>query len=98
MAHVAQPMRLRGSDVKKRCAALSAPPTPEVSAATVGLIDVTADAAWPLPTPVIESDLQRADGTRRRMQAHPSHHPLETLVSTLEPLSATRSIWSHGIG
>jgi|GEM_PF-4040989 len=64
----------------------------------VGFNDVTAAAAWPLPTPVIKSDLQRADGTRLRLQAHPSHLPLETLVRTLQPLSATRSIWSHGIG
>lgn len=82
MTHVAKHLRLRGSDLKKRCAALSTPATPAAPVAARGFVEVTPPPAWPLPTSATEVDLQRADGARLRIHCCEPQFPLAALVRT----------------
>ena len=40
----------------------------QATPATLGFVEVTAAAVWPLPTPGTEIELQRADGARLRIE------------------------------
>ena len=81
IARIAKCLHLRGSDLKKRCAAppaVVAQPAPSA----LGFVDVTPSPAWPPLTAATEVDLQRADGARLRIQCREPQFPLATLVRT----------------
>ena len=80
---VAKRLRLRGSDLKKRCAARQSTPCAEATApAALSFVEVTAASSWPLPPLGTEVELHRADGARLRIHSHEPHLPLATLVRT----------------
>jgi hypothetical protein len=76
---VATRLRVRGGELKKRCAAHHAARSGPASAA-VGFVEVPAAPVWPLPTSDIEIELQRPDGTRLRIAAHEPQLPLLAVV------------------
>ena len=82
IAYVAQRLPLRGSDLKKRCAARQDAPCAEPPPTALGFVEVTAASAWSLPTPNTEIELQRADGARLRIRSHEPQLPLAALVRT----------------
>ncbi len=82
MAHVAKQLRLRGSDLKKRCVALSTPARLEAPGAALGFVEVTPPSAWPPPIPAAEIDLQRADGARLRIHCREPQFPVAALLRT----------------
>jgi hypothetical protein len=84
IAQIAKRLRLRGSDLKKRCTAPPATvaeldPAPSTP---LGFVDVTPPSPWPRPTAATEVDLQRADGARLRIHCREPQFPLATLVRT----------------
>jgi hypothetical protein len=83
IAQIAKRLHLRGSDLKKRCAA---PPAAVAEAAgpstALGFVEVTPPPTWPLPLPATEIDLQRADGARLRIHCREPQFPVATLIRT----------------
>jgi hypothetical protein len=67
LSQVAKQIRVRGSDLKKRCTAQSVAPYAAGTLATVDLVELPTSPAWPRPTPSAEGELQRADGGRLRI-------------------------------
>ena len=92
MAHVAQQLRLRGSDLKKRCAVLSTPTTPETPGAVLGFVDVTPPPAWPLAPLAIEVDLQRSEGDGLSAVSATASTAPENLAASLARLGAAERI------
>jgi hypothetical protein len=82
IAQIAKRLRLRGSDLKKRCAAPPAAVTEPAPSPTLGFVDVTPPPTWPRPTSATEVDLQRADGARLRIHCCEPQFPLAALVRT----------------
>src|SRR5215510_5484435 len=82
IARIAKRLHLRGSDVKKRCAAPSAVVAETVPSPALGFVDVTPPPAWSQPTAATEVDLQRADGARLRIHCREPQFPLAALVRT----------------
>ena len=76
---VAKRLRLSGGELKKRCAAQH---TPRSAAAALDFVELPATPAWPLPTPPVEVELQRADGTRLRIHYHDAAPPVAAFVRT----------------
>jgi hypothetical protein len=82
LAYVAKRLRLRGNDLKKRCAARHEEPGAEPLSSAFGFVEVPTAPAWPLPTSGIEIELHRPDGARLRIAAPESHLPLTAVVRT----------------
>jgi len=82
IAQIAKRLHLRGSDVKKRCAAAPAAVAEPAPSPALGLVEVTPPPAWPRPPAAPEVDLPPADGARRRMQCREPQFPLAALVRT----------------
>ena len=82
LAQVAKRLRLRGSDLKKRCGAPPAPGVGATPSTTLGFVEVPSPPAWPLGTPATEMDLQRADGARLRLHCREPQVPLAALIRT----------------
>jgi hypothetical protein len=89
-SRVARRLRLSGQALTHRGAAQPTAPSARpaiardatASPAALGFVEVTTPAAWPVPTPSMEIDLQRAGGARLRISVHEPHLPLATLVRT----------------
>jgi hypothetical protein len=92
LSQVAKHLGLRRGDLHKRCAAQSSPngaSTTEGPARTVAFVELPASpvchpvhptvADPPRPTPRVEVELQRTDGTRLRLHYH-EPPPLEAVV------------------
>jgi hypothetical protein len=82
LSQVAKQLRVRGSDLKKRCAARHEEPGAEPLSSAFGFVEVPTAPAWPLPTSGIEIELHRPDGARLRIAAPESHLPLTAVVRT----------------
>ena len=82
LGYVAKCLRLRGSDLQKRCATRDQSPGAESTLPAMGFVEVPAASAWPLPPLTTEIELYRADGARLRIAAQESHLPLTALVRT----------------
>ena len=82
VSRVAKRLRLSTNGLKKHCAATPAMGAAQATPATLGFVEVTAAAVWPLPTPRTEIELQRADGARLRIQTHELPCPIAALVRT----------------
>ncbi len=68
MVQVAKQLRVRGSDLKKRCAAQQGVPSADGTPPTLDFVELPTSSAWPKPTLSAEVELQRADGVRLRIQ------------------------------
>jgi hypothetical protein len=79
---VAKRLRLSGGELKKRCAAQPAPRSAQASPAALDFVELPATPSWPLATPPVEVELQRADGARLRIHYHESIPPVAALVRT----------------
>ena len=80
VSRVAQGIGVSWGTLKKRCTAqLSSAAEP---CTTLGFVEVTTPAAWPVPTPETEIELQRRDGVRLRIRSSEAHLPLATLLRT----------------
>jgi hypothetical protein len=82
IARIAKRLHLRGSDLKKRCAASPAVVAEPAPSPALGFVDVTPSPVWPPLTAATEVDLQRADGARLRIHCREPQFPLATLVRT----------------
>jgi hypothetical protein len=82
LAQVAKRLRLRGSDLKKRCGAPPAPGVAATPATALSFVEVPSPPAWPPGLPATEIDLQRADGARLRIHCHEPQVPLAALLRT----------------
>ena len=79
LAQVAKQLRVRGTDLKKRCMAQQVAPSADGPPATLHFVELPAPPAWPRPTPSAEVEFQRADGARLRMQYYEPHPALAEL-------------------
>jgi hypothetical protein len=79
---VAKRLRLSGGELKTRCAAQPASRSTQASPAALDFVELPATSAWPMPTPPVEVELQRADGARLRIHYHESPPPVAALVRT----------------
>lgn len=82
LAQVAKRLRLRGSDLKKRCTAHQTTAARETSPAALDFVEVTATPSWPFPALSTELELHRADGAQLRIRSHEPQFPLAALVRT----------------
>ena len=82
MAQVAKQLRVRGSDLKKRCAAQPVAPSADGTPAILDFVELPAPPAWPRPTPSAEVEFQRADGVRLRIQYYEPQPSLAGLART----------------
>jgi hypothetical protein len=80
ITRVATRLRVSGGELKKRCAAHHAMPSPPASTAALGFVEVPAVPAWPLPTAGIEIELRRPDGARLRIAGPEPQLPLLAMV------------------
>jgi hypothetical protein len=80
LSSVAKRLRLRGSDLKKRCVARHEGPGAEPLPPALDFVEVPAASPWPLPTPPTEIELHRADGARLWMRSHEAQLPLAVVV------------------
>jgi len=80
ISRVATRLRVSGGELKQRCAAHHATPSPPASPAALGFVEVPAAPVWPLPLSAIEIELYRPDGTRLRIAAQEPHLPLLAVV------------------
>ena len=80
LTSVVKRLRLRGSDLKKRCAARHEGPGAEPMPPALDFVEVPAAPSWPPPTGAIQIELSRADGTRLCIHSAESTLPLESLV------------------
>jgi hypothetical protein len=67
LAQVAKHIRVRGSDLKKRCAVQQGAPSVDRPLAPLAFVELPVSPVWPRPTPSAEVELHRADGVRLRM-------------------------------
>ena len=82
VARVATRVRVRGGELKKRCAAHHAALSTPASATARECVAVITTPSWPSPTAGTEIELHRADGARLRMHSHEPHLPFATRVRT----------------
>jgi hypothetical protein len=82
MAYVAKRLRLRGRDLKKRCAARPESRCAETTSLPVGFVEVPTASAWPLAPPQIEIEVHRSDGTRLWIRSPEAQLPLAAVVRT----------------
>ena len=82
ITRVATRLQVSGDELKKRCAAHHSALSAPASRAALGFVEVPTAPAWPLPTSVIEIELQRPDGARLRIAAHEAQLSLTVLVRT----------------
>lgn len=82
LGYVAKSLRLRGSDLHKRCAARDHSPGTEPTPPAMGFVEVPAASAWPQPPATTEIEVHRADGARLWIRSHESQLPLAALVRT----------------
>ena len=87
MAQVAKQLRVRGSDLKKRCAAPQVAPSADGTPAPLDFVELPAPPAWPRPTPSAEVEFQRADGVRLRIHYY---EPQPLLVGLARAFLETR--------
>jgi hypothetical protein len=80
LAYVAKRLRLRGNDLKKRCAARHEEPGAEPLSSTFSFVEVPTAPAGPLPTSSIEIELHRPDGARLRIAGPETQFPLLAMV------------------
>lgn len=76
---VAKRLRLSGGELKKRCAAQHAPRS---APAALDFVELPAPPSWPMATPPVEVELQRADGARLRIHYHEAAPPVAAFVRT----------------
>ena len=81
VSRVAQGIGVSWGTLKKRCTAHHPAPAAE-PCTTLGFVEVTTPAAWPVPTPETEIELQRRDGARLRIRSSEAHLPLAALLRT----------------
>jgi len=79
---VALKKKVSWGTLKKRCTAQPSLPAAAELSTTLGFVEVSTPAAWPLSTPGTEIELQRRDGARLRMHSFEAHLPLATLMRT----------------
>jgi hypothetical protein len=79
---VAKRLRLRGSDLHKRCAARHEGPGAEPMPPALDFVEVPAASSWPLSAPPTEIELHRADGARLWIRSHEAQLPLAMVVRT----------------
>src|SRR5215471_20714960 len=79
VSRVAQGIGVSWGTLKKRCTAQPSPAAAE-PCTTLGFVEVTTPAVWPMPTPETEIELQRCDGARLRIRSSAAHLPLATLL------------------
>ena len=79
---VAKRLRLRGSDLQKRCAARHEGPGAKPMPPALDFVEVPAASAWPLPAPPTEIELHRADGARLWIRSHEAQLSLAVVVRT----------------
>jgi hypothetical protein len=82
VSRVAQGIGVSWGTLKKRCTAHPPAPAAAEPCATLGFVEVAPPAAWPVPTPGTEIELQRRDGARLRIHSYEAHLPLATLLQT----------------
>ena len=80
LTSVVKRLRLRGSDLKKRCAARREGPGAEPRPPALDFVEVPASSAWPRPAPTTEIELHRADGARLWIRSHELQVPLAAVV------------------
>jgi hypothetical protein len=81
VSRVAQGIGVSWGTLKKRCTAHPLTPAAE-PCTTLGFVEVSTPATWPVPTPATEIELQRRDGARLRIHSSEAHLPLATLLRT----------------
>src|SRR5262252_6965323 len=74
VSRVAQGIGVSWGTLKKRCAA-HPPSLAAEPCTTLGFVEVAPPAAWPVPTPGTEIELQRRDGARLRIHSYEAHLP-----------------------
>jgi hypothetical protein len=79
-SRVAKRLGLCPNDLKKRCCAPPAAPTPEALPTALSFVEVTAASSW-LATSA-EVELHKPDGTRMRIAYHEPQPSLAALVRT----------------
>ena len=82
VSRVAQGIGVSWGTLKKRCTAQASPPAAAEPFTSLGFVEVTTPAAWPVPTPGTEIELQRRDGARLRIHSSEAPLPLATLLRT----------------
>ena len=82
ISRVAQGIGVSWGTLKKRCTAQHSLPAAAEPCTTLGFVEVPTPAAWPVPTPGTEIELQRRDGARLRIHSSEAHLPLATLLRT----------------
>jgi hypothetical protein len=82
ISRVAQGIGVSWGTLKKRCPAQPFPPAVVEHSTSLGFVEVATPAAWPVPTPGTEIELQRRDGARLRIHSSAAHIPLATLLRT----------------
>jgi hypothetical protein len=82
VSRVAQGIGLSWGTLKKRCTAYLPAPAVAEPCTTLGFVEVSTRATWPVPTPATEIELQRRDGARLRIHSSEAHLPLATLLRT----------------
>jgi hypothetical protein len=87
LAQVAKHIRVRGSDLKKRCAAQQGAPSANGTPASLEFVELPVPPAWRRPTPSAEVELHRADGVRLRMQYY---EPQPALAGVVRAFLETR--------
>jgi hypothetical protein len=81
VSRVAQGIGVSWGTLKKRGTAHPLTPAAE-PCTTLGFVEVSTPATWPVPTPATEIELQRRDGARLRIHSSEAHLPLATLLRT----------------
>ena len=82
ISRVAQGIGVSWGTLKKRCTVQPFPPAIAESSTSLGFVEVAPPAAWPVPTPGTEIELQRRDGARLRIHSSEAHLPLAALLRT----------------
>ena len=80
VSRVAQGIGVSWGTLKKRCTAQPSPAAKPCT--TLGFVEVSTPATWPVPTPATEIELQRRDGARLRIRSSEAHLPLAALLRT----------------
>ena len=80
VSRVAQGIGVSWGTLKKRCTTQPSPAAEPCT--TLGFVEVPTPAAWPVPTPETEIELQRRDGVRLRIRSSEAHLPLAALLRT----------------
>jgi hypothetical protein len=80
VSRVAQGIGVSWGTLKKRCTAHPPSPAAAEPCTTLGFVEVTTPAAWPVPTPETEIELQRRDGAWLRIRSSEAQLPLAALL------------------